>query len=404
MPPTGFQGLEADIVALYDQLQTFAVEDIARRIAKMDYVTDTAAYQAKVLQQAGMHREAIKRKLAKLLNKTEPQIETMLQDAAVETLSEDQYYYLLAGKDAAPVVLTARMVSVLRAEAQKTNRNLKNLTSTTAPASEQAFIDAATRAYMQVRTGVLDYNTAVRFAVRDLADKGLQVVNYKTGHRDKIDVAARRAVLTGVNQTCGQMQISRAQDKGCDLMEITAHAGARPEHAVWQGRIVSLSGRAGYLSLSDIGYGDVRGFMGANCRHTWHPYFEGISRPMYTKAELSRLQSETVAYNGQKIPLYKAYEKQRAMERGIRAQKRRLTAIDGTIQGSKDEAFIAAQKQEFAAQSIRLKSKEAALKDLCKQIGTYTDTARTQVYGFGRSMSQKAVWASKKGIQNRDAS
>ena len=66
----------------------------------------------------------------------------------------------------------------------------------------------------------------------------------------------------------GEIFLANARDMDQDIMEISAHAGARPSHAEWQGQIVSLSGdNTKYLSLDDIGYGDVDGFLGANCRH-----------------------------------------------------------------------------------------------------------------------------------------
>ena len=102
----------------------------------------------------------------------------------------------------------------------------------------------------------------------------------------------------------------RAEEMGWDLMELSAHSGARPEHAVWQGKIVSRSGQKGYLSLADIGYGEVTGFQGANCRHTWFPYYKGSSLS-YTNKELVNLNNEYVTYNNEKISKYDATQIQR---------------------------------------------------------------------------------------------
>ena len=84
-----------------------------------------------------------------------------------------------------------------------------------------------------------------------------------------IESAVRMNIITGVTQTCGKLQELRADEVGWDLMELTAHSGARPSHMSWQGKIVSRSGQKGYLSLDDIGYGTVTGFKGVNCRHDW---------------------------------------------------------------------------------------------------------------------------------------
>lgn len=230
---------------------------------------------------------------------------------------------------------------------------------------------------------MLDYGTAIRRAVQDASREGASVL-YPSGHADKLDVAVRRATLTGVNQTCGQISETLAWEFGCDLMEITAHAGARPEHAVWQGQIVSLSGRRGYLSLSDIGYGTGAGFMGWNCRHSWNPFFEGISERSYTPEALERLNARDIEYNGQKYTEYEISQMQRKLEREIRATKRELTAFDA-----------AGLKEDFARQSVKLKAQEARLREFTGATGQRVDSARVQVQGFGHSQASKAVWANK---------
>ena len=240
---------------------------------------------------------------------------------------------------------------------------------------------------MQVSSGMLDYKTAIRRAVQDASREGVSVL-YPSGHIDKIDVAVRRATLTGVNQTCGQISETLAREFGCDLMEITAHAGARPEHAVWQGQIVSLSGRRGYLTLSDIGYGTGAGFMGWNCRHSWNPFFEGISERSYTPEALEKLNARDIEYDGEKYTEYEISQMQRKMEREIRATKRELAGLD--------EAGF---KEEFAQQSVKLKQQEQKLKDFTRATDRRVDSARVQVQGFGHSQASKAVWANKTELE-----
>ncbi|MDE6833925.1 MAG: phage minor capsid protein [Ruminococcus sp.] len=147
---------------------------------------------------------------------------------------------------------------------------------------------------MQITSGAFSYQEAIRQAVQKTAQDGVRVL-YSSGHTDRIDVAVRRAVLTGVGQTCREIGLMNAQECGCDLMEITAHSGARPAHAQWQGKIVSLSGRKGYLSKSDIGYGTGDGFGGWNCRHDWFPFFEGYSKRNYSEKNLQKLDKKTLS-------------------------------------------------------------------------------------------------------------
>lgn len=234
---------------------------------------------------------------------------------------------------------------------------------------------------------MLDYGTAIRRAVQDASREGASVL-YPSGHADKLDVAVRRATLTGVNQTCGQISETLAREFGCDLMELTAHSGARPSHAVWQGEIVSLSGRRGYLTLSDIGYGTGAGFMGWNCRHSWNPFFEGISERSYTPEALEKLNARDTEYDGEKYTEYEISQMQRKMEREIRATKRELAGLD--------EAGF---KEEFAQQSVKLKQQEARLREFTGVTGQRVDSARTQVQGFGHSQASKAVWANKTELE-----
>ena len=132
------------------------------------------------------------------------------------------------------------------------------------------------KAYMEVTTGVKSYSQAITDSIKEVSKQGA-TIQYKN-REIKVESAVRMNIMTSVNQTCGVLQRMRAEEMGWDLMEITAHSGARPEHAEWQGKIVSLSGKDGYLSLKDIGYGEVTGFKGVNCRHDWYPYFEGSSK------------------------------------------------------------------------------------------------------------------------------
>jgi hypothetical protein len=100
--------------------------------------------------------------------------------------------------------------------------------------------------------------------------------------------------MTGIGQTTGQICLANARELGCDLMEITAHAGARTSHAAWQGQVVSLSDRKGYLFLSDIGYGTGDGFKGWHCRHDWYPYFCGTR--MYDEKKLKQMDAKNIQY------------------------------------------------------------------------------------------------------------
>lgn len=381
-----------ELMELYTALDTSIIEAMARRIAKTGYVTDYTRWQAEVLQDAGLLYEDILRLIAEHTGMSDAYLRQVFEDAGVESVSFDNSIYEAAGLEPVPLRQSPSMMNLLRAGLQKTGGSLRNLTMTTANTTQTAYISACNLAYMQTSSGAMSYTEAIRAAVKSSVSQGSKVL-YPSGHQDQLDVAIRRSVLTGVSQTCAVVAMESAKENGCDLMEITAHAGARPEHAAWQGKIVSLSGRKGYLSLADIGYGSVTGFKGANCRHDWYPFFEGISTRLYSDKQLEELG---------RSDLYDLQQGQRAMERQIRATKRELAGYDAAMSAA-DEDTAKAIKQDFDAAAVKLKKQEAALKDYCRQNGLLVDNSRTQALygdgttqGFGRSAAQKAVWANKR--------
>ena len=381
-----------DIVELYSRLDESIIRDIARRIVKTGNITDTANWQIEKIQQGGYLYDDVIAEIARITGESDSRVKTLFENAGLKSMEFDNAIYKKAGFVIPKDVMSAAAYQVLRAGADKTSGNLRNLTMTTANTSQSAYINACTLAEMQIESGAFDYQTAIRNAVREAAKKG-SVVSYPSGHIDRLDVAVRRAVLTGVSQTTGQVALQNAKDMGCDLMEITAHSGARPSHQVWQGQLVSLSGRTGYFSLSDIGYGEGSGFKGWNCRHDWFPYFEGISQRAYSDDDLKALDEETVTYNGKSYTEYAATQVQRAMEREIRSTRRELIGLDELIKGGDSGA-----KAEFENLSVKLKSQEAKLKDFCYKTDRKVDKFRVQVNGFDKSVSQKAVWTEKKAV------
>lgn len=384
-----------DIIALYQKLDESISRDIARRLMKMGAISDTSKWQAEQLQHAGMLYDDVITEVAKYANASEAAVRRAFEDAGVLSVDTERALYKQAGITVPMLKQSERAWNILQAALAKTNGELRNLTLTTAVETQQRFIDACTLAEMQVSGGMMDYQTAIRSAIRDASRDGTSVL-YPSGHIDRLDVAVQRAVLTGVNQTCGRISLHLAEEFGCDLMEITAHSGARPAHAVWQGKIVSLSGRRGYLSLDDIGYNTGAGFMGWNCRHSWNPFFEGISEPSYTPEAIEKLNARNIEFNGSKYTEYEISQMQRKMERDIRATKRELVAFD---EAAKTDP---AAQADFAQASVKLKAQETSLKEFCRQTGRRVDGFRSQVQGFGHSQAAKAVWANKTELEKYD--
>ncbi len=251
----------------------------------------------------------------------------------------------------------------------------------------KAYQDALDLAQMQVSTGVFDYNTAVRNAVKSLTASGLRFVDYASGHVNHADVAVRRAVLTGVSQMSGKISEHNAAELETDLVEVTAHAGARPDHAEWQGRWYSLSGKSKkYPSLVEVtGYGTGAGLKGWNCRHDFYPVLEGISVPAYTEEELKNIDPPPVEYKGKTLTYYECTQKQRKMETAIRKTKREIIGA----KSSGDEEM-------FTVKSVLLRRQREEYRTFSQKANLLTQNERSQVYGFDRSVSAKASAAYRK--------
>ena len=299
------------------------------------------------------------------------------------------------------------MQRILQANVRKTCQELDNLTMTTAVKTQSAFIQACNKAQMKVSTGAFSYDKAIADAIKEAAVQGTEVL-YPSQHVDKLDVAVRRAVLTGVNQTAAEMNLQYAKDQNCDYVETTAHEGARPEHAVWQGKVFCLSGTdPKYENFYEATvYGTGPGLCSWNCRHNFHAFFPGISTPAYTQEILDDYSAKNVEYNGKQFTEYEASQMQRGHERQIRETKRKLAGYNSAISEAKDDTLKNTLQNRFNEESVRLKKQEAALKAFCKETGRRYESARVQIYavknkagdivGFNRSVAQKAVWQDRK--------
>lgn len=384
-----------DILRLYSQLEDEIVRDIARRIVKAGKITDTGEWQINALQEVGTLHSDIISSVTKYSSLSDEQIKKLFEDASVTATEYDNEIYRANGLKPVSIKVSASALQILEAGYKKTVGNINNLTRTTAITSQTSFINACTLAEMKVTSGAFTYQQAITDAIKQVAKDGAYVL-YESGHRDRLDVAVRRNVMTGIGQTTGEICLANARELGCDLMEITAHAGARPSHASWQGQIVSLSGRNGYLSLSDIGYGTGDGFKGWNCRHDWYPYFEGSTR-MYSAKELEELDAENIEFpDGSMHTLYEAEQQQRAYERKIRETKRILVADDESIKNTSSKTLKKAMQNDFEKHSVKLKQQEAQLKYFCQKTGLSVDNARVQKYSFGKSTAQKVVGSANK--------
>ena len=403
LSPTYYDQCTDAVLLHYARLEDAILSAMVRRILKMGFVSDSTKHQAEMLQEAGLLYNDILQIIARQTNQTVKQVQALFEDAGVRTVTVDNQVYKTAGKIPVDIRQSDSMRQTLEAGFRKTLGVMDNLTSTTALTTQRAFYRACNDAYMQISSGAFSYQEAIRNVLKQAAQGGL-TVEYPSGHTDKLDVAIRRAALTGVGQTAAEIGKMNAEANGCYLMEISAHSGARPTHVVWQGQLVTLTGKdAGKIidgmkvfTLSEIGYGSGAGFRGWNCRHDWYPYFPGLSTPNYGKKELEKLNEKNIEWNGKKYTEYEISQMQRAQERKIRELKRQTAKMQDAADFTDNPELKAAATADYQAMAAKLKAAEKDLQTFCKATGQDRDRFREQVLGFSRSEAQRAVQAAKK--------
>ena len=369
-----FIKIEKQAIGIYQNLELQIIEEIATRIANFGYANTVVLNDIKIAQEMGFLYQDIVRLVAEYNNTSYEKVAEIFNQAGAQTLKFDDKIYTEAGLNPIPINQSSSMVQLLNSTIEKTSGNLQNLVMTTAITSQTSFYNAMNKAYMEVSTGVKSYTKSIVDTIKELSSQGA-VITYPSGRNMSLESAVRMNIITGVNQTCGKLQVLRADEVGWDLMGLTAHSGARPSHAEWQGKIVSRSGQKGYLSLDDIGYGKATGFKGINCRHDWYPYIKGSTRT-YTQKELSKWKSEKVEYNGQKISMYDATQKQRYFERKIRQDKKDLRTQQAILTSNNKDINIEEVQAEIRNIKARQKEHNAQLNDFLEQTGLRKDYSR----------------------------
>ena len=401
MPPLTPEQLGELPVRLEKLTRTFeetVLDDICRRIAKAGYITDTAEFQIIRLKEMGYANDFIEKAVADYTKKSDEAIKQMFFDAGQVSADFYSEVYKKAGVPFVPLTDNPYMQQFLSAAVSQTKNELSNWTQSmgfSVIENGQRVFKPTAKIYqevldltqMQVANGVFDYNTAVRNAVKKLTDSGLRYVDYATGWVNHADVAVRRACLTGLNQLSSKVSEQVAKELDTDVVEVTAHAGARPEHAVWQGKWYSLSGKdKRYPMLSRAtGYGTGAGLCGWNCRHSFYAVVPGISQPAYTQEELDSIDPPPITYNGKTYSYYECTQKQRQMETAMRKTKRDIIGA----KGSDDEDML-------TAKSVLLRRQQEEYKKFSGEAGLLTQNERTRVYGFSHSEASTAYWKAHK--------
>lgn len=340
--PALLDALPEELAELFRALEITLLEEICSRLKAADELNEVTVQGIRALRSHGIDLK----KIENAIRKTSGISETKLNELLDDVVERNQKYYtdLI---DLAHITQPETLVSVEDTWGiyEQTKQTMRNITRSmgflvdagrTMLPPAKAYQWALDNAVMQVQSGAINYNQAIKTAVKRLADSGLKVVDYESGHRDQIDVAARRSVMTGVNQICAKYTEQSAEYLETPYFEVSAHAGARDKpgpspwssHKDWQGKVYSTRSGDIYPSIYEVcGLGAVDGLEGANCRHRRNVWVEGVSERTYTDEQLAHIDDDLgCEFDGKKYTAYEATQMQRRVEREARKLKREKAA------------------------------------------------------------------------------
>ena len=326
--------------AIWTDAEERIIQDIVRRIKKTGKITSTADYQINRLVAMGKTTEEVEQVLMKALNATYPQMYALYDEVANWQYVRNEDLYLQINSNFIPPEENEELKQISAAVKRQTADELKNLAQsygfTILINGRKVFTPFADYYQKYVDTGILDilsggkdYNTVLRQIVTQMTNSGLRTVDYASGWSNRVPVAVRRAVMTGVAQITGKVSEMNAAKLGTNYFEIDYHSGARPTHRVWQGKVFSkeelYSDAPGMPAL-----GTVTGLHGANCYHDYYPFVPGVSERLYSDEwleEQNRKESIPRKWRGKELDAYGITQQQRKMETSMRAQRSKIAAL-----------------------------------------------------------------------------
>lgn len=344
--------LPLQLEKMFLELQNRIMRDVVRRIKKTGGITSTADYQLNRIQIIGNSTEFIESEIKRLSGLTDPELWEIYDTVIEKDYTRTKEIYEQVNAHFTPYEDNEQMQTWAKAILSQTKHEIQNITRSMGfaldcggkkvftPFSEyyQKYLD---RACMDIVTGAFDYNTVLRRVVKEMTASGIRTVNYASGYGNRAPVAVRRAVMTGVHQLAAQINEQVAKDLGTDTYEVTWHAGHRPSHW-WGGNVYT---KQELISICRLG--DVDGLCGANCKHSYFAFVEGVSVRTYTPEQLREMEAnEQVArsYQGKIYNAYEAQQRQRTLETRMRKQR---SDIDLLKKGKASQLDIQAAQAKY---------------------------------------------------------
>lgn len=303
------------IVALYAQLETEILLDM---VARIGHVASAKEINPKRVywDELSAFNKATASRIAQHLKISTPELIRVVNDAVLHSLrQDDRIYQAMAKSGALPKYVALRNSAVLDQTMQPTvqilARDFASRIAQTQAAASALLMQNISQVITAKEQAFFDFPRYMSKTIRKLGHLGITVVE-TDGRAMSMEAFTRREIITGINTAAAAASIDRAQEVGNDLVVTSQHYGARPEHALWQGKVFSLSGtNPKYPDFkAGTGYGTVTGLCGINCRHSFYPYFAGYS------------SKEPALDDERNVKMYELEQMQRNNERNIRAWKR----------------------------------------------------------------------------------
>lgn len=287
---------------------------------------------------------------------------------------QNRYRQAIAGiVDAEEKALIESLASVTNAEALAGKMQVTQKALNTAAGSVNLAVETRTK--------------AVRRAIADLAKHGITGFVDRGGHHWTPEAYVNMDVRTTVHNTAIQAQKTRSADYGVVTFQVSTKAAARELCAPYQGWICSWDDSGGTVQdlhgktyevhpISSTSYGEPAGLFGINCGHTANTFVSGMS--------LARYAPLTPEQETENARAYALSQQQRGLERAIRVKKTEAAMYNAA--GLKDDFDVAA---------LEVKRTNEAYRAFCKSNDLQPRMDRTQVFGYNRQVSGKALEATR---------
>lgn len=352
------------------ELEFRIMAEIVRAIKINDFSTSTADIQIHSLIRLGKSEKEIKKYIKEALKASDEKMEKIFSDDVYKEYYGYRRAYDASGMEQIPFEKNLELQKLISAVKEQTKDTFKNMTNsmgfvikntvtgrTKNKALTEFYRDTLTEAVMDIASGAVSYDKALSRAINVMTNSGLRWIDYGSGVHNRIDVAARRAVMTGFRQIQGKINEQAAQELGTNSYEVTYHIGARPSHQVWQGKVYT------YEELMSVcGLGTVTGLHGANCYHDYNAFIPGVSVRTYTDTQLEEMMKEENRlreYNGKKYTTYDALQEQRKMERSMRKTRQDIKLLQ---EGKAGDDMVMLKKAKYQGQMQQYKAFSKAMK------------------------------------------